>query len=615
MQKKDGELLIFKSLTILVISAFLAAISIVCGKYLAIRGGDVMRFSFENMPILMAGMLFGPLVGAVVGVVADLIGCVLVGYTVNPLVTVGAAAIGLVGGAVYHILGKIKGCPYVLKISVTVGSAHLIGSVIIKTVGLAAFYDMPLGILMLWRLLNYLIVGVLEGVILWYLLKNKALLREINSILSKTRKNKTAEKFMNYSEAIEYIHSVNWTFCKPGLERIGELCERLGNPQNKLKFIHVAGTNGKGSFCSMLESVLRAAGYKTGLYTSPYIKEFNERMRVMGENIENDTLADITSRIRPIADSMADKPTEFELITAIAFQYFYEAGCDVVVLEAGMGGRLDSTNIIREPYLSVITGIALDHVDYLGDTVEKIAAEKAGIIKDKSPILYGGEDASAGEVIKAVANERGSEFFDIDYSDIKNLNSTLEGTTYDFGENKDIKISLLGLYQPKNSALVVKAVRILRERGLKISDKALYDGLASAKWIARFEILSKEPLIIFDGAHNPQGISSAVMSIKHYFADEKVYVLTGVLRDKDYKFIAGELSKVAERAFTLTPQSPRALSAEDYARVLCEAGTPATPHPSIEAALLAAKAAAKKDGKPLICLGSLYTYCDIIKYV
>ena len=615
MQKKNGELLVFKSLTILVISAFLAAISIVCGKYLAIRGGDVMRFSFENMPILMAGMLFGPIVGAVVGVVADLIGCVMVGYTINPVVTAGAAVIGFVGGFVYHILDKIKRCPNGLKISLSVGTAHLIGSVVIKTVGLAAFYDMPLVVLMLWRLLNYLIVGVLEALILWYLLKNKALVREINAILSKTGKGRAAEKAMTYEEAIEYIHSVNWTFCKPGLERIGELCEKLGNPQDKLKFIHVAGTNGKGSFCSMLESVLRRAGYKTGLYTSPYIKEFNERMRVMGENIENETLADITSRIRPIADAMVDKPTEFELITAVAFQYFYESGCDVVVLEAGMGGRLDSTNIIKEPYLSVITGIALDHTDYLGDTVEKIAAEKAGIIKDCSPVLYGGEDASASAVIKAVACERGSEFFDMNYSAIKNLNATLEGASYDFGEHKDVKISLLGLYQPRNSALVIKAVEILRERGLKISEKALYDGLLEAKWIARFEIISREPLIIFDGAHNPEGISSAVMSIKHYFGDEKVYVLTGVLRDKDYRFIAGELSKIAARAFTLTPDSPRALSAEAYAEVLEEAGIPATPHESIELAILVAKASAEADGVPLICLGSLYTYSDIIKYV
>lgn len=420
---------------------------------------------------------------------------------------------------------------------------------------------------------------------------------------------------MNYSEALDYIHSVNWTFCKPGLERIGELCEKLGHPERKLKFVHVAGTNGKGSFCSMLDSVLRSAGYKVGLYTSPYIREFNERMRVDGKNIENDTLADITARVRPIADSMTDKPTEFELITAIAFQYFYEAGCEVVVLEAGMGGRLDSTNIIRNPLLSVITGIALDHVDYLGNTVEKIATEKAGIIKDSAPVLYGGEDDKAREVIRAVAKERGSEFFDVDYSEIKNLCSTLDGSEFDFKEHESVKIKLLGLYQPKNASLVLSAIDILRRSGMNIGENAVKKGLFEARWQARFEIISQDPLVIYDGAHNAQGITSAVASIKHYFADEKVYVLTGVLRDKDYKFIAGELSKIAERAFTLTPDSPRALSASDYAKILSDVGVNAMPYPSIESALKTAKEEAKKVDKPLVCLGSLYTYCDVIKYI
>ena len=420
---------------------------------------------------------------------------------------------------------------------------------------------------------------------------------------------------MNYEEALEYIHGVSWTFCKPGLERISALCERLGNPERKLRFVHVAGTNGKGSFCSMLDSVLRAAGYKVGLYTSPYIREFNERMRVDGKNIDNDVLADITARVRPIADSMTDKPTEFELITAIAFQYFYEAGCDVVVLEAGMGGRLDSTNVIRNPLLSVITGIALDHVDYLGDTVEKIAAEKAGIIKDNAPILYGGDDMAAHAVIKDTAGERGSEFFDIDYSEIKNLSSDLGGTSYDFGEHTDIRIKLLGLYQPKNSALVLRAIDILRRNGLNIPESAVKEGLIAARWQARFEIISHDPLVIFDGAHNPQGIESATLSIKHYFKDEKIYVLTGVLRDKDHKYIASKLSEIAERAFTLTPDSPRALSAEEYAEELRCEGVEATPYHSIEAALNAAKSEARKNGKPLVCLGSLYTYQDVIKYI
>ena len=416
---------------------------------------------------------------------------------------------------------------------------------------------------------------------------------------------------MNYTEALEYIHSVNWTFCKPGLERITALCEALGDPQKDLKFIHVAGTNGKGSFCSMIESVLRAAGYKTGLYTSPYIKVFNERMQVCGEMISNEELASLTEYVKPIADAMTDKPTEFELITAIAFEYFKRHKCDVVVLEAGMGGRLDSTNIIREPLLSVITGIALDHTAFLGDTVEKIAAEKAGIIKDKSPILWGGDDMSARAVIENTAREKGSEFFFVDYEKLQNINATLDGTTLDFCEHKDIKIALLGLYQPKNTAVVLSAVDILRKEGMDIPESAVKKGLLAARWQARFEILSREPLVIFDGAHNPQGIDSAVMSIKHYFKDKKVYVMTGVLKDKDYDVISTRLSEIASRAFVMTPENPRALDGEEYAKILEAKGVESKAYATIKEAFETAKQAAKQDGVPLVCLGSLYTYSSI----
>ncbi len=420
---------------------------------------------------------------------------------------------------------------------------------------------------------------------------------------------------MNYNEALEYIHGISWTFCKPGLERTRELCDKLGNPEKKLKFVHVAGTNGKGSFCSMLDSVLREAGYRTGLYTSPYIKEFNERMRVGGENISNEKLAEITTRVRPIADSMADKPTEFELITAIAFLYFLDSGCDIVILEAGMGGRLDSTNIIPPPYLSVITGIALDHTAFLGDTVEKIAYEKAGIIKNGSPSLFGGDDIEAEIVIKAVADERKSNFTKSDYTKMKINSASLSGCNFDYKTRHGLELSLLGLYQPKNASSVIEAIDILIGQGFKISEENIRRGLLLAKWPARFEIISRDPLIIFDGAHNPEGITSAKRSIKHYFGDEKVYIISGVLKDKDYNFIASELATVAERAFTLTPDNARALSAEEYAKVLSEKGVRAEAFCDIKSAFDAARAAAKKDKKALLCLGSLYTYTDIIKFI
>lgn len=420
---------------------------------------------------------------------------------------------------------------------------------------------------------------------------------------------------MNYAEALEYIHSVNWTFCKPGLERIGELCERLGHPENKLKFIHVAGTNGKGSTSAMLDSVLRAAGYKTGLYTSPYIRVFNERMRVNGKNISDSELASLTEYIKPIADGMNDKPTEFELITALAFEYFARHNCDVVILEAGMGGRLDSTNIINTSVLSIITGIALDHTAFLGDTVEKIAFEKAGIIKPLIPVIFGGTDASAEAVIRDKADELGSAFKTVDYSALLVKDMSLDGTVFDFGKYQDLKISLLGSYQPRNAAIVVSAVDVLRENGFEISDAALNEGLSSAEWQGRFEILSREPLIIFDGAHNPQGIEAAVESIALYFKSQKVALVTGVLRDKDYTYIARKLSTVASAAFTFTPDSPRALDSKEYASVLSSAGISAISCDSVSSALDKAKEYAKANSCPVICAGSLYAYAEIIENV
>ncbi len=418
---------------------------------------------------------------------------------------------------------------------------------------------------------------------------------------------------MNYQESLEYIHSINWCFCKPGLERIGQLCAALGNPQNQLRFVHVAGTNGKGSFCSMLSSILRRAGLRVGLYTSPYIRFFNERMCVNGTPISNEELAEITTYVRPFADAMTDRPTEFELITAVAFEYFRRQGCDVVVLEAGMGGRLDSTNIIERSLLSVITGIALDHTAYLGDTTEAIAAEKAGIIKEGGTVLYGGEDIAAGAVIRSVAAKKGAAYHSVDYGALKNLRFSLTGTRFDLGDRQDLSIRLLGTYQPRNAALVVRATELLRESGLSISEENLREGLADARWQARFELLSADPVVIFDGAHNPQGIHSAVESIKTYFPDERVFLLTGVLRDKDYTAIAKDLSHVASRAFTLTPNSPRALSADEYADTLRQAGIEAEAHDTLKNALNHALTEAKRAGVPLVCLGSLYVYADLIQ--
>ena len=419
---------------------------------------------------------------------------------------------------------------------------------------------------------------------------------------------------MNYTEAIEYIHSVNWMFCNPGLDRVKTLCHALGDPQDSLKFIHVAGTNGKGSFCSMLDSVLRAEGYRVGLFTSPYIMEFGERMRVDGKNISEDELCDLVERVKPIADSMEDKPTEFELITALAFLYFAEKNCDYVVLECGLGGRLDATNIIKTPILSVITGIALDHTAILGDTHERIAAEKAGIIREGVPTLWCGSHEGAENVIREKCESVGSDFIKIDRSATVIHKMTLEGTNFDFGEHKGIHIPLLGSYQPMNASNVLCAIDVLRAMGIEISDEAIKNGLASVVWHARFEIINKEPLIIADGGHNPEGIDGAVASVKQYFAD-RVGIVTGVMADKDYKYMASRISEVADRVFCLTPDNPRALPADDYARVFEDLGVNATPCKSVEEAVDSAMKWARENDKPIVCLGSLYMYGEIRKCI
>lgn len=416
---------------------------------------------------------------------------------------------------------------------------------------------------------------------------------------------------MNYKESVDYIESVLWMGSRPGLDRMKHVMQLMGNPQDGMKFIHVAGTNGKGSFCAMTESILRAAGYKTGLFVSPYVARFNERMRVNGIEITDYELAEITTYVRAYVDTLEDKFTEFELITAIGFEYFKRHQCDIVVLEVGMGGRLDATNIIKNPVLSVITGIALDHMAYLGNTVEKIAFEKAGIIKSGCPVHWGGRDISAEKVISARAEELGSPFQAVDYSALKNVRCSLFGSDFDFGGYKDLHINLLGLYQPENAASVLDAIPQLRKSGLNISDEAIRHGLKSTVWEARFEKLSDNPVVIYDGSHNPEGVEAAVRSIKVLFANEKVNILSGVMRDKDYNTIAKLLAPIARYVFTVTPTCTRSLPSAEYADVFRTLGIEADAFDTLDAGAKEAYAKSKAEGTPLIILGSLYMYADI----
>lgn len=408
---------------------------------------------------------------------------------------------------------------------------------------------------------------------------------------------------MTYAEALEYIHSVVWLGSRPGLERISELCRLIGDPQKNLKFIHVAGTNGKGSTVAMLSAVLKEAGYRVGTFTSPYVFRFNERMAVNGESIADDELADIIEFIKPYADGMEDSPTEFELITAVGFEYFLRQKCDVVILEAGLGGRLDSTNVIESSLLSIITGIALDHTEILGDTTEKIAAEKAGIIKNLCPVLIGNCDDGAKKVIKNKALEAGSRAFDVDYTRISDLVMRLDMSSFSFeGYDEAVSIKLIGAYQPLNAAVAISAAEILG-----IDKNHILNGIAKAKWPARFEVLRNDPVVVFDGSHNPEGISATVDTVKKLLVG-KVNVLTGVMADKNYTVMADKISEISNKVFCTKPSNPRALDSKKYAECCAEYGCEANWFDTVEDAVKAAYNDSSENNIPLLVMGSLYLY-------
>ena len=610
MRKQNVK--VFGSVKKLTFAAMLASISVVvgifCKTYLNF-GNGLMRLSFESLPVIMSGIAFGPIIGGLVGFVSDLVSyCLSIqAFAISPIISLAATLLGVIPGVVTRYIFKKRSRAAIITSGIL---AHLIASVMIKTAGLFVYY----GWAVLIRIPIYIVIAALEITVICIIFKNTAFVRMINDLDTGIMAIKHFDVTMNAREAVEYIHSISWTFCKPGLERISVLCEALGNPQEHLKFIHVAGTNGKGSFSSMLDCVLREAGYKVGLFTSPYILEFNERIKLDGKNIPDSDLARIVSKVKLVADKMEEKPTEFELITAIGLEYFREQGCDYVVLECGLGGRLDSTNIIKTPVLSVITGIALDHTAFLGDTVEKIAFEKAGIIKENVPVLFCGESESATDVISKVAAERGAEFIR-PFGEPHVQEATLDGTTFDYLGYDNVKIHLLGAYQVKNARNVISAIQILKRQGLKICDSDVISGLAKAKWPARFEIISRDPLVIFDGGHNPEGVEAAVESVKKYFGDEKLSIITGVMSDKDYNYIASKISEVGIKIYCLTPDNPRALKAEEYAKVFEDLGVEATSFDTVEQAVKTAISESKKEGRGVLCLGSLYMYCEVVKYL
>lgn len=411
---------------------------------------------------------------------------------------------------------------------------------------------------------------------------------------------------MNAEQAIAYIHSVCWKGSIPGLGRTQELLEKMGNPEKKLKFVHIAGTNGKGSTAAMTASILSKAGYRTGLYTSPYIYRFHERIQVDGVEISDEDLTEITEYVKPLADSMAQSPTEFELVCCIAFEYFYRKKCEIVVLEVGMGGAWDATNVIEVPEVAVITNIGLDHTEYLGDTVEKIAETKSGIFKPHGHAVVYRSTPSVEAVYERVCAERDVSLRKADFDGLVLKAHTLEGQVFDCGSRKNLVLPLLGDHQLHNASVVLSIADTLIGEGWKISEQNIYDGIRDVRWPGRFDIVCRKPLFIIDGGHNPQCIEALVKNIRDYLAGKKVIALTGVLADKDYADMYKPVMPLVDRFVCITPPNPRKLEAEQLARYLRQAGAQAQASESILDGVKQAMDLAGEDGV-VLCFGSLYS--------
>lgn len=419
---------------------------------------------------------------------------------------------------------------------------------------------------------------------------------------------------MNINEAMDFIHQTQWKGSKLGLSNIEVLMNLLGNPQDELKYIHIAGTNGKGSTASMLASVLIEAGYKTGLYTSPYINKFNERIQVNGENVPDEFLIKSVEKLKVALDKMDNKPTEFEIVTALGFMYFHEVKCDIVVLEVGLGGRLDSTNIIHSPEAAVITAIGIDHTKELGENIEEIALEKAGIIKDDCDVILYDQDKVIVDVIKTIAKEKSSRLHIADFNKIEPLEISLKNQSFNYKEYKNIKLALLGDHQLNNAATVIETINVLKNKGWNISKENLYNGLEKVKWPGRFEVLRENPTFIVDGAHNPHGVITLANNIEKYFKGKKVTFITGVMADKEFEKMYDMVAPYAEKFVVVEPNNPRAFNYHDLGLFLHERyNVEIIEGKSVSDGIKKALDAAKPDDV-IIAFGSLYMSGDIRSY-
>lgn len=419
---------------------------------------------------------------------------------------------------------------------------------------------------------------------------------------------------MNYNEALQFIHESHKFGMRLGLDNIKKLLELLGDPQNNLKIIHVAGTNGKGSTCSFISSILKESGYKVGLYTSPFLEIFTERIRVNGENIREEEVGKIVSLIKEKIEIMVSEgysyPTEFEIVTAMAFYYYNQEKVDFVALEVGLGGRYDATNVIDKPVVSAITSISLDHTGILGDTLAKIAFEKGGIIKEDCPTIVYPQQEEASEVIKNICAEKKSKYIECDFKNIEikssNINSQIYNCNINGKELRDLEIKLIGDHQIKNSIVALNVIEYLNDIKItNISEENIRKGLLETKWPGRIEKISENPMFIIDGAHNEEGAKSLANSIDKYFENKNKILVIGMLEDKDIDSVLDLLIPKFNKVITTTPDNPRAIDANKLKEKIERYNIEVTCKPNIKEAVDYALEISNKDDV-IISAGSLY---------
>ena len=414
---------------------------------------------------------------------------------------------------------------------------------------------------------------------------------------------------MNYEEAMNFIQNTNKFGSVLGLDNIRELLERLGNPQDQLRVVHIAGTNGKGSTLAFLAGIFRESGYRAGRYVSPASFSYEERFRINEENISKKDLCFYMEKIKNVAEEMVkdglSHPTMFEIETALSFLYFLDKKVDVVLLETGMGGRLDATNVVKKPIATVIASIGMDHMQFLGDTLEKIASEKAGIIKEGCPVISYDNTKEVNEVIKNKAKQMHAKVTFVNSAGIRVLQESLNGESFSYRSSdgrwyEKIEIPLLGRHQINNAALALETLNVIKNYYC-ISDFQTEDGMRKTIWRGRIEILEREPMVICDGAHTPDGAKSLLSFLQNNFTNQRLIYIMGVLSDKDYEQMVQILAPAADKIYTVAPDNPRALSSRELCNCISKYHQNVEERQRLAECLSEVRQKAEKDDVIIIC--------------